>query len=234
MTLGSPGPGEFEESRENRDEGDMHLEFDIDEFLAYLLPGALVVILAHSIFGIDAAQNLLDLKLPQPDYTTGMLCLFAYLGISLAAGHVASIWSRAVLQPLVRSIAGDPQTAIFGGSDRFFYTADFRKLVHDKFQHLYKSAIDAPGMREAAPQMIRAHVLKNSSAAITVRERVVRARSLCGNLTFPLVLFAVPLACRGDWLHTLLPLLIAGLLAAKQHLLDQREYRAINSYFIAA
>jgi hypothetical protein len=147
---------------------------------------------------------------------------------------VASIWSRSVVQPLVRTIAGDPQTAIFGGSDHAFYTADFRKLVHSKFESVFKFALESPGMREAAPQMIRAHVLKNSSAAITIRERVVRARSLCGNLTFPLVLIVILLLCRGHWIQALLPLVIAGILAAKQHLLDQREYRAINSYFIAA
>jgi hypothetical protein len=212
----------------------MEIDFDLDEFLAYLLPGALVVILAHSVFGVDAARNMLDLKLPAPDYTTGVLGLLAYLGMTLAAGHVASIWSRAVVQPLVRSIAGDPQTAIFASSDHAFYSADFRKLVYDKFKGLFNFDIDAPGMREASLQMVRAYVLKNSAAAITVRERVVRARSMCGNLTFPLILFAILLSCRGYWLYALLALVIAGLLAAKQHLLDQREYRAINSYFVVA
>jgi hypothetical protein len=233
MIEGAPAGQAVHKLYGSEDEGEMHLEFDIDEFLAYLLPGALVVIVGHSIFGTDAARNLLDLKLPQPDYTTGVLSLLAYLGLTLAAGHVASIWSRAVLQPLIRLIAGDPQTAIFGGSDRSFYTADFRKLVRDKFQHLYKHAIDTPGMREAAPQMIRAYVLKNSSAAITIRERVVRARSLCGNLTFPLLLFSILIFLHGYWLSSILPLAIAVLLAAKQHVLDQREYRAINSYFVS-
>lgn len=210
----------------------MPLNFDIDEFLAYLLPGALVVILAHSVFGADAARNMLDLKLPEPNFTTAVLGLFAYLGLSLAAGHVASFWSRFVVQPLTRRIAGDPQTAIFGGSDHLFYSEEFRTLVADKFESLFNVPMRSPGMEEAAPQMIRAHVLKSSPAAVSIRERIVQARSMCGNFTFPLVLFAVLLVWRGHWPHALLVVVIAAVLAAKQHLLDRREYRSINSYFI--
>jgi hypothetical protein len=211
----------------------MDIEFDLDEFLAYLLPGALLVILAYSVFDVESVRDILNLKPIEPEFTRDLLSLSSYLGITLVAGHIASIWSRAVVQPLARKIVGDPQTAIFGGSDYAFYTADFRNLVHAKFLSVFKFPIDARGMREAAPQLIRAHVLKNNSAAITMRDRVVRTRSLCGNLTLPLILFAILLSWFGYWLEAPLPLAIAALLAAKQHLLDQREYRVINSYFIA-
>ncbi len=210
----------------------MEIDFDLDEFLAYLLPGALLVILGHGVFGFGLASKNLDLKLPAPEVAAAVLALFAYLGLSLAAGHVASIWTRGVLQPLVRSMAGDPQSAIFGGSDRRFYTAHFRRLVSEKFEQVFRTPMGE--MEAAAPLMIRAYVLKRSAAAITVRERVVRARSLCGNLTLPATLFVVVLLWFDQYWQAIVPLVIAAILAVKQHLLDQREYRSINSYFISA
>jgi hypothetical protein len=211
----------------------MELDFDIDEFLAYLLPGALIVILARSVATTDAVRDILDLKLFEPEFARTLIGVSAYLGASLAAGHVASVWTRFVVQPLVRAIFGNPQSAVFGQSDSHFYTPQFRKLVHDKFNTIFNAAIDSPGMRGPALQMIRAHVLRNSSAAITVRERVVRARSLCGNMTLPVILFALLLFHSAHVTYGLVLLAIAVLLAAKQHLLDQREYRSINSFFVS-
>jgi hypothetical protein len=210
----------------------MHFDFDIDEFLAYLLPGALVVILIYSIFGADSVRDVLNLKFFEPEYTRALLGLSAYLGLTLAAGHVASLWSRIVVQPLIRVVVGNPKKAIFGGSDKAFYTPELRKAISDKFANVFKFSLETAG-EKAAPLMIRAHVLQHSSAAVTIRERVVRARSLCGNLTFPLIMFVVLLIYRGYWLFAAVPFAIAVLLAVKQHLLDRREYRAINSYFVA-
>jgi hypothetical protein len=57
----------------------MEFDFDIDEFLAYLLPGALVLILAHSVIGVDAVRNMLDLTHVEPEYAKTLIGLSAYL-----------------------------------------------------------------------------------------------------------------------------------------------------------
>ncbi len=208
------------------------VEFDLDEFLAYLLPGALLIVLGHAVFGVQAVKYLLDLKLPEPNYTTAFLSLFSYLAISLTFGHVASLWNRYVIQPIMQRIAGDPQSAIFGDIDQGFYSQHFRTLISERFARLYGADLYAPAMREAAPHMIRAHVMRTCPAAVSARDKVVRARSLCGNLTLPMILFGVQLLSKSAWLVAPVPILVAALLAQKQHILDRREYRTISTFFI--
>ena len=197
--------------------------FDLEEFLAYLLPGAAMLMLAGYL--IDVSQIAIDFRgAPTVGiYANPFLELLLYFGLALIAGHITSIWNRAVVQPILSCFKGNSSQGIFGKADQYFFSEKYRAMVAEKFRLAFGADIDSPGFNHSAEHLIRAYVFQHSSPAIAMRERIVRTRSLCGNATLPIFLLAICLAYWGYWLGSIACLVLGLLLCAKVHFLSRRD-----------
>ena len=209
----------------------MNIEFDLEEFLAYLLPGAIVLLVAYPFAPMGVVSYLDSIKLPGPALVTGGVVSLSYLGLALAAGQLTTVWRRFIVQPLIKKCLGDPQYSIVDGKDHSFFCESAREAVSRQLKMMGFS-MDDVNNRHVIPDIIRAHVIQNVPPAVVARDRWIRARSLGGNLNLPLLLM-IPLAIRfgNAWL-ALIPLAAAVLLAARQFTLDRRESRALVIHFI--
>jgi hypothetical protein len=209
-----------------------HNNFDLEEFLAYLLPGFLflgILILEHKPWFATVFQVL---PAGTSDFFTVFLLVVLFITISVILGHVFSLASRYVWRVLTNLLFGDPEKAIFATSDAYFTTA-LNQLLANRFARVFGAAMNDDGIRPAVPRLIRSYVFTRSQSASVARERIVRSRSICSNLITPILIIAalgplnIPLSAR------IALAVVALLLLIKQRDLDVRESKEIYLTFAA-
>jgi hypothetical protein len=214
----------------------VQVNFDLDEFIAYILNGGLVLVALNGLIPIDVITQL-DTFFPADAGASAVGKTVLIAALSLLAGHISSVFARRVLRPLIRRMSKASRLKPWenghwkkGGSA--FWTEELCKNLQTAFVQAFPS-LTVEGSKLAAPRLVRSFVIQRSSAVRETREHIVRARSLCANAILPLGLF-VGLAVQGD------TFVIAGLLVAaicvlisKQTDLDHREWKEIYTGFLA-
>lgn len=212
---------------------------DLDELLSYFLSGS---------FFLSA------LAIGQPEVTGQALVLLGSLGdttllktvqfivlfsLSLMMGHGFSILVRTLGRPLINWLLGDPRRAVLPSYKKNkrsmesggFFTNEFRDAIAEKYQKVFKEDISSMPEKNV-PRVVRSYVFHNSESARGARERILRGRSFCGNMS--LSCFAgsiINLASFSIAAH--LALWVLGfLLVAKQRSLDLREAKEIYTHFL--
>ncbi len=205
--------------------------FDFEEFLAYLLPGAaLILLLGKAEFGF--ARELLELGATATD--TGHIVLVAstYAGVALVAGHVASIWNRAIVQTSLDLLFG---TFVFNHehtSDKQFFTRDFEAKFSEHFEKVFEQPLVEFGSGDSVEQIVRAKAFKEMPQVMASRDKIVRTRSLCGNFTLPMLFGAGLLFYSSMYWQGIIVLACCVALIAKVYFLSRREFRLICASFI--
>jgi hypothetical protein len=204
--------------------------FDFGEFLAYLLPGALLFFAFNLLFGrsVDLLSSGETDLLQSYGSVLGIIFVVA---ISIAAGHLCSVWTRWVLRPLAWRLGGNPRLDILKSSSAF-YSGEFRRRLALKFSEVVGVSMLDAEIAPAVPRLIRSHVLNKMPATFILRERHVRARGLCGNLSAPLLIFFLIFLAQGQCLLALATLLGTCALFVKQQDLDVREWKEIYTAFL--
>lgn len=209
-----------------------HNSFDLNEFLAYLLPGSLLLIAAHYFFG-PALAAIFASQIAPLTTSAGVLGLVSYFAAALAAGHLASVWTRVIMRPLSRLINRNARMLPLGASESKFYGPGVKAAIQERFSSTFKMKLEDPAVSAAAPRLIRSYVLQNSQTTTAARDQIVRARSLCGNLTLPLLVFALILIQQRNYILAALTAVTVVALVYKQADLDIREWKEIYTGFLA-
>lgn len=215
--------------------------FDLEEFLAYLLPGFLFWLGVAISYPDALASTFVPLKDRTSELLAGFILSVSFIAASLLAGHVFSFVSRRVWQPFVNIFGADPERVIFthlrGRSSaalRAFFSPSILLLIKARFQQIYGVDYDTDEVAPATPRMIRAAVAREGSAVTATRQQVVRARALCSNMVTPVLIlpWLLPLAAP-SWVTITIGILIAAMLLLKQRELDVREVKETYLAFIA-
>jgi len=230
--------------------------FDINEFLGYILPGSLLLLwLQYTAADLDVS-GLQTQWQGMPTAYAGVLIIVLFIAGSMICGYLCSIFTRFFMRPLVWMFNGNPRKVVLYAQDgctwldklraaiakRFpekqpvtedrFYSPAVLKKISDQFHAVYGLDLKDPTIANAAPRMIRSYVLQNSQAAFFFRERVVRTRAFCGHLALPLLLIGVSLFLNGQVILGFLDMGLVILLTWKQSDLDEREWKEIYMSFI--
>lgn len=208
----------------------MRVSFDIDDFLAYLLSGTLMLVVLYLFF----PQLFSDKTTPQSHESKVYMAALGVMLVSalvLLLGHISSIINRYAIRYLTRCFV-NPREYVFSESNsKSFWSSSLKKRVYQEFENIFGYPITDTEIK-TAPRLIRSYVLNNYSATLETRKRIVRARSLCGNSIPPIFLFTAYFITKCEWLMTALTFFSGCLLLIKQIDLDQREWKEIYSAFI--
>lgn len=217
----------------------MKINFDIDDFIAYLLSGALMLIslvqMCPSIIEIVVKNYTFSLK---NQLAVEVLSILSLMSVVLLLGHVSSIFSRSHVRPLLRKFLFNPRMdALF---DELyvdeFWSNEFKRKIFTNFNN--KFGVDINECKDAAPRIIRSYVVNNNAETKEVREKIVRTRSLCSNCTLPIFVLTltsfIQAILKAD--PSLLPLSLTFLLIflyiiIKQIDLDLREWKEVYTAF---
>jgi len=207
--------------------------FDIEEFLAYLLPGAtftaLVALNGHAEF-LALRQNWSSVL---PDLTYGFVITLIFLSISMLFGHVFSVISRFVWRKMLHLAFGDPENIIFKENNRLF-AKTIRTEIFEKFKFLFGFEPTDNSVKPLVSKLIRSYVLSENNSAADIRQVTVRSRLLCANFLSPI---AIAVFFQPSWLDckiTWIAVIVFVLLFVRQHYLDSREARDIYLAFLSA
>ncbi len=217
----------------------MHFEtnFDLDEFLAYLVPGSICSIILYIKFSPMVITVIPKLNQYGPEYAILFLFTVFFIAISLAIGHLCSVLGRNIIRPLIYLIFGDPDFSIFVfrhgfWTDKEFYSVPLTKAVSNRFKAAFGLAMEDRKLVRAVPRLIRSYVFLRAPMAIVVRDRIVRARSICGNLIFPTLLAIILFYADLGFVYSGALLGSAILLIVKQMSLDSRESKELYAAFL--
>lgn len=213
----------------------MKVNFDIDEFIAYLLNGGLFIGAFLYIFpDTQATRLLLDEQRTAPQYE--LVILVGVAAAALVAGHVSSMASRFIVRRATWWLLGRPREAPFSAKIGQFWTEEVCLALQRRFEEEFGSKLvygpSRDQMKTLAPRMIRTSVIGRNSSIMSIRERIVRARSFCANSVLPLAVFAVGLIVEQNFVVGGVVLIIALLMVVKQHDLDVREWKEIYVGFL--
>jgi hypothetical protein len=212
--------------------------FDLDEFLAYLIPGGLLLaVIAWMNF--ELLEHLIPKEMPK-GLLGSLLTLSSVIALALASGHALSIFSRVVVRTVLNAAFGDPDDIIFRDARRSrsfgaftaYFSDEVIVAIESKFNTIFGHAASAPGYRLAAPRIIRSYVISANTAVRVQRERIVRTRAMCANLFIPCLLLAIVLFRGGGAAAGSLLFSASLLLIAKQRILDVRETKEVYIGFI--
>lgn len=210
--------------------------FDLEEFIAYLLPGFLFL----GSIAIERATTLNGLLVALDKLSSGFVGGFVFVvmfvTLSLILGHVSSVFTRSVQRPLINAIFGDPEEAILNEGRTTaltrFFTPELSSAIRDRFEAVFGLDPLAAGIRPAVPRMIRGYVFERSENTTSIRRQIVRHRAICGNLVVPVLATTLYGSIAIGPLGYLGALAIAGALLWKQRDLDVRESKEIYLNFL--
>jgi hypothetical protein len=211
--------------------------FDLEEFLAYLLPGFVCSLLVFSRWSSEIAAFVPSLNRYGPEYAILFICITLFITVSLALGHLCGLFARNLLRPFLNLLLGDPEQSIILSrqrrwTDKGFYSAPFLEAVSARFKSVFGLTLDDRLLWKAAPRLIRSYVIVRSPIVAVVRDRVVRSRSLCANMVLPAVAAAIIFRSELSWQLLVSLLVVAILLVVKQVSLDIRESKEIYTAFL--
>lgn len=206
--------------------------FDLEDFLAYLLPGFLM--LGVLIFDYRDWFAGLYQGLPPgtSEFFSAFLLIALLVTVSVVLGQIFSLVSRFVWRTLTNLLLGDPEEAIFSAKHHYF-TPTLNQLIARQFARVFGASMTEEGIRDAVPRLIRSYVFTRSQNAAVSRERIVRSRSICSNLVSPVLIIAFLGPFNMNWCVRAALVLTALLLLIKQRDLDVRETKEIYLTFAA-
>lgn len=220
--------------------------FDLEEFLAYLLPGFLVL----GFVALLNVESLVGIQQRFPGASSGIEFAFLFITLfvtaSIVVGHAISFvvrkfarWAmNRVLSDPEQLIAADPQST---GAGKFVDNGTIQWLQTEFAATFGKEPTD-PAIKQVAPRLIRAYVFEESARIGATRDAIVRHRSICANLAIALILVAglvwfdaaggalLPPSAAAAKIGALL--ILALILFAKQRDLDIRETKEIYVGFL--
>jgi hypothetical protein len=212
--------------------------FDLEEFLAYLLPGFTCIVLLYAKWSSNFVQFVPSLNKYGPEYLILFLSIVFCVALSLALGHLCSVFSRFVIRPLLYAVLFDPEKSIIPsrqrrGIEKSFYSPTITKKIAERFTRIFDLDLNDPGVQASVPRLIRAYVFSKTPASLIVRDRIVRARSLCSNL-IPAISLAIILFYNSlGTVYCIVLAISAALLVIKQFSLDIRESKEIYTTFLS-
>ena len=206
--------------------------FDLEEFLAYLLPGFLF--LGWYILEYKTAIASISQAFPAgtSDFFIVFVLIVLFVTVSVILGHVFSLASRFVWRTLTNRFVGDPEQLVFSSNDGFF-SPPLNALIAGRFLQVFGVEMTEVSIRRAVPRLVRSYVFTQSPPAATSRERIVRSRSICSNLVTPLLAIAVLGGLGMSVTARIILVAAALLLLLKQRDLDVRESKEIYLTFVA-
>lgn len=212
-------------------ERNLQANFDLEEFIAYLLNGSLLLIAVNQYIPLSGILFSIEIfkadSLPQNVVNTLVFAAAAILG-----GHISSIISRYIIRHLIWRFVERPRNLPFTSEGSNFWTQNLRETIQRKTNQVFNE-LDVELNSRSSPRLIRSYVLCHSREISEIRVRIVRARSLCANAVFPLLLFSGGLIWAQSYLLGAVLAVCALLLALKQHDLDTREWKEIYLGFLA-
>lgn len=220
--------------------------FDLEEFLAYLLPGFLVL-------GFSTLLNIEILTTLQQRFSStnsGIEFTFLFIVIfvtaSIVVGHGISFLVRKVVRWAMNRALSDPEELIatdpLSKGAAKFLDSEAVKWLQTEFAATFGKSPTEVAIKQLAPRLIRTYVFEESARIGATRDAIVRHRSICANLAVALILVAGLVwfdAASGAFFPPLaaaakigLLLVLASILLAKQRDLDIRETKEIYIGFL--
>lgn len=173
-----------------------------------------------------------------PEYAIIFFFIVFFITVSLAIGHLCSVFARNILRPVLHLVFGDPEISIFASShsfstDKRFYSAPFISAISRRFTKVFGLEMEDSHLKSAVPRMIRTYVFLHGPAALVIRSRIVRARSICGNLVVPIFLAILLFYPELGRIYSAVLIASAALLIVKQVSLDIRESKEVYTAFLS-
>ncbi len=215
----------------------MNINFDLEDFVAYLLNGGLMVAALSMLTGTTLEKLMADVDVPAGD-TSSLFLIVVSVALILIAGHVSSVFSRYVTRRTIWWLVGSPRERPFSYANESIF-GDERSLWNNELSVRLREALavlqtfsNEQDLIRAAPRLIRSYVLERSERLRERRNRLVQARSICANAVLPMLLFALHFLRSDQPAMVLLTLVTVVILLCKQHDLDRREWKEIYVGFL--
>lgn len=206
-------------------------KYNFNEFISYLLPGSILIAIFYYCFDANILL-LIEAKVIASKQYSVAIGVLLYFGASLTAGHICSVWTRWVIRPFLRRFIGNARLSILGSNTDLFYSTKIKAKIHSKFKDVFDIDMDDNDIHDAVPRLIRSYVLEHSSSIPSIRNHIVRVRSLSGNLLLPLMILTVIFCVESQYMISVLSLFVCVVLVIKQMDLDVREWKEIYIGFI--
>jgi len=214
------------------------MNFDLDEFIAYLLTGGLLVLIVGKIFE-KKVSHIMPIVL-SADNPAGTLALAVIFGsFALIAGHFCSIVSRYITRNIIWFFTRRPREIPFYNQHHKFWHPLMKTRLRHKLAQDFGSIFDKEDTEDYlmqaskfAPRLVRAKVLHECECTRTSRLRIVRARSFVANSVTPLCVLAYLFYIYEENVASGICIFISVLLMVKQHDLDKREWKEIYSAYL--
>lgn len=212
---------------------------DLDELLSYFLSGSLLIAVVV-VGNPQLANELAAATGPLEGTAFAALVQFVLLSsLSLILGHILSILVRTVVRGLINKVLFDPRHAVLPSSGHDagkraaseFFTNEFRIAFSEKFQAEFGNTLENVP-ESSVPRMVRSYVFSNSETATAIRERIVRARSFCGNMALSLIIGSLANVNGFGMAVHFSMWAMASFLIMKQRSLDVREAKEIYTHFL--
>lgn len=160
-----------------------------------------------------------------------VVSVIAITALILVLGHLSSVITRSITRPLLHGVFFNPRKKIFHSGNDKFWNSDFKERVYENFYTIFGYSVSEENKPDSTPRLIRSYVLNHYSATREIRDRIVRARSLCANSVLPVILFALSSFKTGNHVSGTALLFLALSMLWKQHDLDNREWKEIYTAF---
>lgn len=206
--------------------------FDLEEFLAYLLPGAVYLSAVLLAFPVELQSLKNTYSSIAPDLAVGFVFTLVFLAISLLFGHIFSVISRFVWRNILHLVFDDPELMIFKNNHKVI-TQSIKIKIDEKFQALFSLDPKKEDVKASFPKIVRSYVLLNSEKSAEIRKVTVRSRLMCANFMTPIVLILLSSPSFMKVQHYFAAILILILLFVRQYYLDTREARELYLAFLA-
>lgn len=208
----------------------MQVNFDVDEFLAYLLTGCFLLV-SIGRFSPHMLNDFISFGLSEKGVHVTFVTVVAAAALILVLGHLSSVVARGVTRSVLHGFFFNPRYMIFYSVDDKFWNRPFKQRVYDNFMTNFGYTVSGKIQSEAAPRLIRSYVLNHYPATREIRNRIVRARSLCANSVLPVTIFSLSLFKVGNIMSGSAFFILALSMLWKQHDLDIREWKEIYTAF---
>lgn len=209
----------------------LQASFDLEEFIAYLLNGSLLLVALNQYVPLSSLVVSIEV------FETGTLAqnvvnTLVFGAAAILGGHISSTVSRYIVRHLIWRYVERPRIVPFTANENGFWSKNLREAIAKKVVEVF-GKLDVELTPTSTPRLIRSYVISHSAELNEVRTRIVRARSLCANAVFPLILLSGGFFWDQDYIAGLVVACCVVLLVVKQHDLDGREWKEIYLGFLA-
>lgn len=209
----------------------MQASFDLEEFIAYLLNGSLLLVALNQY--IPLSSLVVSIEIFKPDtLAQNVVNTLVFAAAAILGGHISSTISRYLIRQLTWRLVQRPRNVPFTAAGSKFWSENLRAAIEQKAVQVFQG-LDVELTPRSTPRLIRSYVVSHSQEISEIRTRIVRARSLCANAVFPVLLFSGGFFWAQNYFAGALLAGCAVLLAIKQHDLDGREWKEIYLGFLA-